>query len=85
MLMLLTSVFGCDKTDDITNENKEEHAMSELPQAMRNSQLERAADDICDGIDEIFFKILDEELKRVRELELVRSMGSEALAGAAKA
>ena len=59
--------------------------MSELPQAMRNSQLERAADDICDGIDEIFFKILNEELKRVRELELVRAMGNGALASAARA
>ncbi len=59
--------------------------MSELPQAMRNSQLEREADDICDGIDEIFFKILNEELKRVRELELVRAMGNGALASAARA
>ena len=59
--------------------------MSELPQTMSDSQLERAADDICNGIDEIFFKILNEELKRVRELELVRAMGNGALASAARA
>lgn len=59
--------------------------MSELPQTMSDSQLERAADDICNGIDEIFFKILNEELNRVRELELVRAMGNEALASAARA
>ena len=58
--------------------------MSELPQTMSDSQLERAADDICNGIDEIFFKILNEELNRVRELELVRTMGNEALASAAR-
>lgn len=51
--------------------------MSELPVGMRDKKLEQEADEILDGLDAIFWEVLEKELARSR------SMGGAALIDAA--